>query len=476
MHISNTVRAFILFALVALLGCSKDNPPEPKVDPNMATLLTQKINTFIYLAMDSYYLWQAQMPTNIDLRYEKEPKVYFDKLLYKPEDRWSIITDDYDAVSAGREGVETTFGYDLAYGAFPDNSYFAIVRFVFPDSPAAQAGLMRGSLITAVNGESITDENYQQLYYSARNELTLGRLEDNVIYDNGTITIEARNMSLSPIIEEKILEIDNQKIGYLHYSNFFSGSEPALDALFGRFKAAGVHHLVLDLRYNGGGALNTAVHLGSLIAPERVLNGNTILATCQWNAYYQDYWAKNNPDQLRVLFETKEKAVNNLNLDKVYILTGSGSASASELVMTGLAPYMDVVKIGNTTHGKYTASFLFQVEEYVSGAWSPIRGAENWGIQPIAFRYANALGVTDFKDGFVPDYAVQDALISGVKPLGDSEEPLLARAIELITGRPAPAVFFNTRVDGFTPAGHLLSRPDYFQGSVAVERPPALSL
>ena len=473
LHTQNIMRILSLCALIVLLGCSKDNnpvKPDPS-DPNQAPALTQKVTKFIYETMDEIYLWTAFMPSNIDRRYEKDPAAYFQKLLYKTEDRWSVITDDYEAMTEGSGGVETTFGYDLAFGRFNNSdNLFAVVRFVYPDSPAFQAGLTRGSIILLLNGASITEGNYLQLYYNASNILTLGRLEDNTIYEGSTLGIEAKKMQLSPIIVEKVFDIDGQKIGYLHYSNFFSGSETLLDAVFGRFKAAGIQHLIVDIRYNGGGSVATAARLSSLIAPESVLNGNTVLATYRWNAYYQDYWSKNNPSQLRILFETKTQAYNNLNLEKVYMLTGSGSASASEFVMTGLAPYMSVVKVGNTTHGKYTASILFQAEEYVGGSWKVISGAENWGIQPIVFRYANALGVTDFKEGFVPDYAVTDALMEGVKPLGDVEEPLLAKTIELITGHAAPALP-ATKMGGFAPVESLLSRPDYFKGSLRIDLP-----
>ena len=472
LHPQSVVRVLSVCILFFLQGCSKpDNPaPEPE-DPNMASALTQKVTKFIYETMDDVYLWTAYMPSNIDRRYEKDPATYFQKLLYKPEDRWSVITDDYEGMTEGSGGVETTFGYDLAFGRFSNSdNYFGIVQFVYPNSPASQAGLKRGSIIVKMNGASITANNYMQLFYNASNTLILGRLADNTIYEDATLNIEAKKMQLSPIIEEKILDIDGHKIGYLHYSNFFSGSETLLDAVFGRFKAAGIQDLIVDVRYNGGGSVATAARLSSLIAPEKVLDGKTVLVTYQWNAFYQDYWSKNDPTQLRVLFEPKAKAVNNLNFGKVYILTGPGSASASEFVMTGLAPYMEVVKIGGTTHGKYTASFLMQAEEYVNGSWTPIKGAENWGIQPIAIRYANALGVTDFKDGFVPDYAVNDLLMEGVKALGDPKESLLAKAIELITGvvsTDAP----HTRMGKFAPATQLISRPDYFHGSLLIDRP-----
>jgi C-terminal processing protease CtpA/Prc len=109
-------------------------------------------------------------------------------------------------------------------------------------------------------------------------------------------------------------------------------------------------------------------------------------------------------------------------MDRVYFLTTSGTASASELVIVGLDPYMDVIKIGEPTYGKY------------AGAWVMPDDAEKWAIIPIVSKYANANGYTDFVDGLPPDYEIDDDLIRAV-PFGDTRDPMLAKAIELATGK-----------------------------------------
>jgi carboxyl-terminal processing protease len=116
----------------------------------------------------------------------------------------------------------------------------------------------------------------------------------------------------------------------------------------------------------------------------------------------------------------------------VTVLTGNGTASASELTICGLEPYMDVTTIGDTTYGKYTGSITIVPEDVYTNA-SDYADFKNWGIQPIIFRYANSLGVTNFKNGFAPDFRVSDALLPA-SPLGELTEPLLKKAVENITG------------------------------------------
>jgi C-terminal processing protease CtpA/Prc len=132
-----------------------------------------------------------------------------------------------------------------------------------------------------------------------------------------------------------------------------------------------------------------------------------------------------------------------MDFDKMYILTGPGTASASELTITGLNPYMDIRTIGESTYGKYTASVTFKPEDLLKTLYnnnpSEYKDFKNWGIQPIVLRYANSLGVTDFKDGFAPDIPVEEDIFDGI-PLGDEQDPLLAAAIEDITGVPVIAM------------------------------------
>ena len=467
---TRTIYALVFFSAL-FVSCERALNPNPDGD-DKAPRLVQKVNDFVFNFMDDIYLWNAEMPKNIDRKYEKDSKVYFDKLLYKKEDKWSFITDDYEAVSQGGEGVETTFGYSIHNVAYtlPDKNIVFIIQFVYPNTPASKAGLKRGDIIYRVDNTYITDANLQEiwrkLFTASSISLQLAKRTDSGITPDISLNLTAVKMQLSAIIEKKVFEIEGKKIGYLFYSDFFGGSETELSEVFQWFKTQGVNNFVLDLRYNLGGYGYVATHLASIVAPISVVNAEKVLITYQWNASYQKYWEQQKEyDRIRTLF--KKDVPVNLNLNRIYVLTTINTASASEFVITGLEPYMEVIKIGSATRGKYTGAILFQAQYYSNGKWVVDKEIKNWGIQPIVERYANALGVTDFKEGFKPDYAVTDisnTLI--VKQLGDPQEPLLGKALELITGV-SYAAAIGPATKSYSPTElHLTPHNDYFQGSV----------
>ncbi|WP_321375220.1 S41 family peptidase [uncultured Draconibacterium sp.] len=442
----------LLFSIVALLfaGCSEDSIPgeeddKPKVE---ASELTKKVNKFIYKAMDDIYLWYDELP-NIDLNYETDSKEYFDKLLYE-DDKWSYITDDVEALEASFEGTEKTFGWSLAFGRFSNTgNIFAIVEYVYPETPASAAGIDRGDLLVLLNNADITDDNYTDLLYSDNMDVTLGVLTEDGIATDTTISLTSSVLTLDPVLKTNIVEHDGRRIGYIFYSQYIADFNSSLDNAFESLVIQGATDLVVDLRYNPGGTISAAKHLCSCIAPTDVVNNNSILVTYKWNDKYQDYFIDRQiMSQVEVYFDNQVPT--KMGLNRVYFLTGSGTASASELSITGLRAYMnEVVTVGDTTYGKYTASITLKPEDYYSDTYS--EEISNWGIQPIVLRYANAAGVTDFKDGFAPDIPVEDDLFATF-PLGDKNDPLFKAAIEDITGTPvlalksAPKVTFDYKI------------------------------
>jgi C-terminal processing protease CtpA/Prc len=192
-----------------------------------------------------------------------------------------------------------------------------------------------------------------------------------------------------------------------------------------------VTDVVLDLRYNPGGTTVAAQHLCSSLAPLDVVNGEKTLVKFQWNDKYQKYWeSKNNQSQLGITFIKSVPL--KMGLAKLHVITGQGTASASELTITGLKPYLNVKTVGEKTYGKYTASLTLKPEDFYDNP-TDYKDFTNWAVQPIILKYANSQGVTDFKDGFVADIPVEDDLFSPI-PLGDKTETMLKKTIEDITG------------------------------------------
>lgn len=442
-----SVALFIITLALLFAGCKKDDPliDDPVIvdgtTKTEASATTQKVNKFIYEVMGDVYLWYNQLP-QIEQKYETDSKVYFKKLLYK-DDKWSYITDNIAEWENSLQGIEKSFGYSLAFGRFVDaggattGNLFAIVEYVHPNTPAKKAGFDRGSLITQINGGNITTANYRQLLSDETITVTKGVLTTSGISVSGTVSMTAEELNLDPVMIYKIIEKDGHKIGYLFYTQFIANYNNSLQTALEFFRTNLITDLVLDLRYNPGGHTTAAQYLCSAIAPLTAVDGPKTLVTYQWNDKYQDYWmTKNITEQTTVPFLNTVPV--KLGLNKVTILTGPGTASAAELTITGLKPYMNVVMVGDTTFGKYTASITLKPEDFYTDA-SSYADFKNWGIQPIVLRYANSLGITNFVNGFAPDHLIADELLPA-QPLGDLSETLLKKAVETITGVPVVAL------------------------------------
>ena len=231
--------------------------------------------------------------------------------------------------------------------------------------------------------------------------------------------------------------MNGTKIGYLVYVEFIPGNNDAylqeMDNIFNEFISAGVSDLIVDLRYNPGGAVDAAIHLASEIVPLTIASNSGLMIRLQYNADLQYYLVANNFNSY--LYYNFYPAAGNLNLNRVYILTTGRSASASELVIAGLDPYMEVVQIGTPTYGKYVGSWVIPDDK------------NKWAMMPIVSKFINNNGFTDFEDGLTPDHVVEDNLFSAL-PFGNVNDPMIARAIELATGKSMP-----TPKSGALPSG-----------------------
>jgi carboxyl-terminal processing protease len=455
--IPNHLLALCLIAFISC-SCSKnDDPPRP--DPAKNITLKSEINDFIWGGMNEVYLWQGQVPnlsdtkfTSLDQYYTflnayNTPEALFDALLYEKGvvDKFSYLDDDYVALENSFQGISTSNGLDFGLVRLSgSNDIFGYVRYVANNSDASTKDIHRGDFFLTVNGQQLNINNYVNLLFGSSNTYTLGmaNISNNTIAPNGkSVTLTKSEFTESPILINKVINASGTKVGYLMYNQFVANFDEALNNVFGELKTEGITELVLDLRYNPGGSVNSAVLLASMITGQFT---GSVFSKEIWNNKYQSYFQTADPESLLNKFVDelkKDTPLNTLNLNKVYILTTEGSASASELVINGLDPYIDVIQIGTATTGKFTASItLYDSPTY---GRTNANSSHKYAIQPLVLKSANVNGVTDYYNGLIPDYEIIYSTPSGIEKgenlldmgiLGDIREPYLEKALSLITG------------------------------------------
>lgn len=428
----------LILLLFALVSCDKDD-----AGPSEASAYTQKVTAYIHDVMSSCYLWNEQLP-DLDLKYETDPKAYFYKLRVE-EDVFSHITDDLEKMLKAQQGIEKTFGYSLAFmWADSDHtSIVGVVEYVYPRSPAFLAGLVRGDKIVLLDGRAIPEASLDKLINGPTVEIGVSKYKDGEYGEPEAVTMTVTELEQDPVHTSRILDVEGRKVGYLFYVSYIGNFNHSIDAVFDRFKEAGVSELILDLRYNLGGDENAIVNLCSHIAPAATCRSKDVIIRKEYNAIQEAYMKEEGVDNITHF--TDSLLSSNLNLSRVFVLTSDNTYSASEVTIVGLQPYMDVVRIGERTGGKYTGMQLLPATVVVDGVeyLDPVIG--NWAIYPIVLRYRNKNN-EDPKGGLAPQYEVESFYLP-MLPMGDEQDPLVARAIELMGGQ-SPAAAFRALKSG----------------------------
>lgn len=422
---------YVLFTLVFLLSACNKNSDNNDNNEKVITLTKEQVSEWVYTYMDYLYYWEDYMPTGVNPLDEKDPEEFFYELLYEEEDKWSFITDDYTSFEAELSGVPESMGYSPAFGRFSSSDkVFIVIEYVYPDSPASEAGLERGDIILTIDGSPMDTTQYIEQYSKSSYVAGLGEYDGESIFSTGeSVSLFSRVISTDPVLSHKVIENEGIKTGYLAYAEFMSGSSDqfvnSLDLALEDFTSQAIDELVVDLRYNPGGEISMAGYLASSIAPLSTVTGKKTLVRFLYNSNLTDYYEEVYGKYSDAFYYRFPESSCNLNLDRVFFLTTGGTASASELLISGLDPFMDVTIIGENTYGKYTGAIVLPDTE------TPAR--HNWAIIPIILKYANSVGVTDFKDGLEADYLVYDDLLNA-KPLGDENDPHLEKALSIIYG------------------------------------------
>lgn len=438
--------AILTICLLSACNSSRNNNNDLEWQPNVYLPTSQYANRCFSVAElfwmrslfnDFYYWYRDIIDTNPNNFVDNFLNIstYFNYLTTdeitlsgKNKDAFSFLADAALFQLALGDGIEVGYGFRLFIddSTNPDQ---VTVAYVAPGSPADTAGITRGDKITTIDGFNFSDINRE----NARNALfpfTIGETHTFVFNNNTLINLQSAAVTMPPIDNYQVISQSGIDIGYLQFNDHTAASETQLFAAFEDFQTASIDELVLDLRYNSGGRLSIANQVSYMIAgPAKTTALNKKFETLKFNDRFLDediFFLDTglNPNTMT------EENLPALNLDRVVIISGPDTCSASESIINGLRGVgVEVILIGDTTCGKPFGFSAF----------------ENCGIAylPILFQGFNDTGFGGYIDGFKPNNKTSDTFAITVdggcavaddftKSLGDNTEARLATALTFI--------------------------------------------
>ena len=443
----------IIISISLFSSCFEDN------DDSLSSSI--EIKDFVWKGMNFAYLYKENSPNlandrfGLDSEYQtylngfESPESLFESVIYDPQtvDRFSWITNDYIALEQQFSGVTKRNGAEFNFYYVPGSTtnVFGVVRLVLPNSNASSTPLIRGTVFNKIDDQTLTLQNLNSLLATETYSIGLATYdengtdepEDDILTDTAeTITLTKTIYSENPIFKSEIFNLNDENVGYLMYNGFISEFDSQLNTAFGDFKSQNIQHLVLDLRYNPGGSVNSSAALGSMITGF----SDGIFAKLQYNSDLQTNDTNFNFSNSL----SQGVAINALNLNTVYVLTSGSSASASEMIINSLDPYIEVVQIGTKTVGKSQASItIYDSPNFQRSGANP---GHLYALQPLVAITVNKDDQVVPSTGLVPDIEVKES-VSNYGVLGTIEEPMLAAALLAIesSGR------FGLNVQGIIP-------------------------
>jgi carboxyl-terminal processing protease len=359
-------------------------------------------NLFVRNTLQDIYLWYRELPDPNPALFDS-PEAYLDAVRFRP--------------------LDTTFSYVTTQSAsdafFSDSQFIGLgigIKFegqemrvteVYPQSPALDAGLRRGYRVLAINGVSVEDLIASGEIGGAFGPSEIGvqvavRFRDLAGVE-GEASMSKRLVTIPTVSDTRVIDVDGKRVGYLIFRNFVTPSNAALIAAFTQLRAQGATELVLDLRYNGGGLVSVAQNLGGLIGGTAT-TGQTFVR-----------FVHNDKNSFRDTTYLFPALAASLNLGRVVVIATHASASASELVINSLRPFMPVTVVGDATYGKPVGQYGFIFCGKV--------------LYPVAFSGKNARDEGDYFGGIPADCRAADDLEHG---LGDGAEASLAESLQFV--------------------------------------------
>ncbi len=403
------------------------SPAQAQSGPRNCTRTSQ--NLFVRDVLDEYYLWYRELPRVNPANYAS-PEAYLEAVRYRPLDStFSYITSRAANDAFYGESQFVGFGFSTQTTETELN-----VLQVFPDSPSSEAGMARGDRIFEINGRTVADLVRAGTIGSAFGASEEGVSSAVAVRSRQGVerrfTMTKRVVTIPTVSLTRTFQVDGRTVGYLLFRNFVTPSYAALDEAFAALREARATEVVIDLRYNGGGLVDVAVHLGSLVGG--TYTQGRVFAEFQHND-------RNTALNETLRFESPPQA---LGLSRLVVITTRSSASASELLINSLRPHLPVVVIGDATYGKPVGQYSFDFCDKV--------------LAPVSFSLVNADGQGDFFGGIAPTCVAADDI---EHDLGAADEASLGEALFYIrTGSCSVRSTTSAASSGLGPSAGVPSR------------------
>ncbi|RWW91948.1 S41 family peptidase [Flavobacterium cerinum] len=410
----------LIFSVFALISCQSDDTV-----PIFEKGTNEYVNQWMYDQMKKYYYWNDNIKGKGDI--SLSPEEFFSELL-SPEDRFSYAYHP-SLPQTISQSIRRSFGFEMGFTMY-DGQAYGVVLYVLAGSPAKNYGLQRGQLVTQINNVAVNQANYEELYHSLEGASSANLTIINYSTETGfTLPKEINLMSFLTFgqpLNKNIFLMENKRIGYLEIPHFDVGMAQQFAQQFTEFKNQSCTEIILDLRYNGGGDISSAAALCILLAPN--INANDFFIRFEGN--------KNGgtiDQSFKETLEMNESAVSydilrmqRPNISKIYILCGNHTASASEIIINNLKPYMEVITIGEKTVGKNMAGFAITDDRNPE--------EQSWNLYPCIYKLYNANFDGGYNKGIEPVFHLNELEQLKVYALGDERELLINKAISIMTG------------------------------------------
>ena len=390
---------------MAALGCRKGQSDSASTNSNNA------LQDSVAAITRDIYLWYQSIPASFNARSYADPNKTMEAVraysiepgYSQPVDRWSfaVLKKDWDKQS---QGISSDFGMNVFFFNSTDLRVSAVERA----SPAGRAGIQRSWRVKQINGNanmstSNADFIVNAVYYSNSSTFIFTRPSGT----DTTITLTASSYQQHPLLLDTVYNAGAKNVGYMVFNSFLGDTteiKNEFQRVFNRFTSQGVQDVIVDLRYNGGGYVSMENALGNYLVP--VAGNGGLAITEKFNDKYTNFNTS-----------TYFRKTGSLDLGRLFVIVSKQTASASELLINSLKPYMDVQLVGPTpTHGKPVGFFPIPVQD--------------WYIFPVSFRTVNKNGDGNYFNGLSLNYKVIDGLD---KFWGDRSENCLASTLNYIT-------------------------------------------